>query len=260
MPDMTSARRVSRMYVKNDTLTVRKRLHYLYSVNPYGWANWVFDQYAFHDGIRVLELACGTASMWQNRERSLPDRYQVILSDISPLMVKKAGDLLSGCAGFSFKEIDIQSIPYENGAFDMVIANHMLYHVPDQERALTEVRRVLRPGGRFYCATLGKNSLRELHAIYRKLEGKASFSYSENVSFTLENGYDLLRRHFPRIERKEYIDALEVTNIDDLIAYIQSYNEVSKTVQDELRHLIRSGFSADGAFHIRKEQGLFICE
>jgi SAM-dependent methyltransferase len=44
----------------------------------------------------------------------------------------------------------------ESGAFDAVIANHMLYHVPDRARALTEIRRVLRPGGRLVIGDLGK--------------------------------------------------------------------------------------------------------
>ena len=48
---------------------------------------------------------------------------------------------------FTFGKIDAQSIPYEKDSFDAVIANHMLYHVPDLARTLSEIRRVLRPEG-----------------------------------------------------------------------------------------------------------------
>jgi len=48
---------------------------------------------------------------------------------------------------FAFERIDVQAIPYNDASFDVVIANHMLYHVPDLPKALAEIRRVLRPGG-----------------------------------------------------------------------------------------------------------------
>lgn len=51
------------------------------------------------------------------------------------------------------KIIDIQNIPYEDNSFDLVIANMMLYHVPDLPRALAEVGRVLKPEGKLYTAT-----------------------------------------------------------------------------------------------------------
>ena len=50
----------------------------------------------------------------------------------------------------SFEKIDIQSIPFEDNSFDMIIANHMLFHVPDLNKALLEVKRVLKERGYFY--------------------------------------------------------------------------------------------------------------
>lgn len=51
------------------------------------------------------------------------------------------------------EKIDLEAIGYEDGAFDVVIANHMLEHVVNPHKALSEVRRVLRSGGRFICQT-----------------------------------------------------------------------------------------------------------
>ena len=61
----------------------------------------------------------------------------------------------------SFRQVDIQDIPYPDDSFDVVIANMMLYHVPDLRKGLTEVRRVLKPGGSFYCATTGTHGIAE---------------------------------------------------------------------------------------------------
>lgn len=252
--------RVSEMYVKKDTLSTRIGLHEKYSVNPYGWVNWVFDQYTFHDGMQILELGCGTGNIWRGRNARLPKETRIVLTDFSPLMVEKAKDLLGNQPMFSFHQADIQDIPYPDESFDGVIANHMLYHVPDKDRALSEIFRVLKPDGRFYASTLGEKSLDELQQIYRQLEGKAHFTYSSDVSFTLENGFELLEKFFSHVEQRRYIDALEVTDIDDLLGYIQSYNDIPESVSGELHALIKCGFSPEGVFHIRKDQGLFICK
>ena len=258
MSRMVDPERLKNMYVKTDTLSTRKGLHDKYSVNKYGFGNWIFDQYAFTENMNVLELGCGTASIWSNRDKWLPNNLKIILSDFSPLMVKKAKDLLQDNSLFSFQEINIQEIPYDDNSFDVVIANHMLYHVPDKNKALLEVKRVLKKGGSFYTSTVGEISLKELNDIYLKLDEKASFSYTKNISFTLENGSDLLNQYFGNVEKRLYIDSLEVTNIDDLIEYIKSYNEIPESVNDELYCLVNDGF-VNGVFKIQKEQGLFIC-
>jgi len=260
MPDITSPERVSDLYIKNDTLSARIDLHTKYSVNKYGFGNWVFDQYEFHSGMRILELGCGTAGIWAGRSGRIPGGVKIVLSDFSPLMVQKAGALLRDDPIFSFEQIDIQRIPYGGNSFDMVIANHVLHHVPDKAAALAEIRRVLRPGGRLYATTMGSNTLAELQAVYHRLEDSFAFSYSADAAFTMQNGAELLRRYFARVERREYIDSLRVTDIDELMAYIKSYNAMPDDVAGEVRALVKAGFSADGVFEIGKEQGMFVCE
>lgn len=57
------------------------------------------------------------------------------------------------------RKIDITDIPFEDGSFDFAIANHMLYHVPDLDKAIGEVHRVLKPDGVFYATTTGGRGL-----------------------------------------------------------------------------------------------------
>jgi SAM-dependent methyltransferase len=244
--------------VEKDTLSTRIGLHEKYSVNPYGWHNWVFDQYALGENMRVLELGCGNGAVWHGREEKLPPGLRVLLTDFSPLMVEKAKAALPGQA-FSFGQVDAGNIPFPDGSFDAVIANHMLYHVPDMAGALSEIARVLVVGGRFYATTVGAGSLRELTAIYRQMEGKATFSYAAELPFTLQNGRELLSPYFSAVERRDYEDALRVTNPDDLVAYILSYNHVPDALRDRLTKLVENCFSADGIFSISKEQGMFVC-
>ena len=99
----------------------------------------------------MLELGCGTGSMWKGRIEHLPCGCHVTLTDISPAMVDAAREQLADVHGVKFECADIQNLPYPDASFDVVIANMMLYHVPDIARGLSEVRHVLRRDGRFFC-------------------------------------------------------------------------------------------------------------
>lgn len=250
---------VTKMYVENDTLSIRKKLHDTYSVNKYGWSRWVFDQYYLQPSMKIFELGCGTGTFWHENLNRLPENLDITLSDFSPLMLDKTRNLLGGNPRFTFANADIQDIRFDDCSFDLVIANHMLYHVPDIDKAVSEAYRVLKPDGYFFAATNGENTMRELHDVYRRLDGKIKFSYAGNMPFTLENGGALLGKCFSKVEKRLYIDALEVTEIDDLVAYVTSYNDVPKEHYGELYELIREGFGNDGVFRISKQSGMFIC-
>ena len=72
--------------------------------------------------------------MWKGRIERLPCGCHVTLTDISPAMVDTAREQLTDVRGAKFECADIQNLPYPDASFDVVIANMMLYHVPDIAR------------------------------------------------------------------------------------------------------------------------------
>jgi len=218
--NMNDPKKVMDMYIKKDTLSTRINLHGKYSVNKYGWYNWVFDQYNLNENNKVLEFGCGTGGIWIGRDKQIPENVQIILTDISPLMIEKTKEKLDINNIFSFQVMDIQDIPFSDECFDIIIANHMLYHVPNMEKALSEIIRVLKSDGIFYATTNGKSHLKELQDMYKENE----------ISFTLENGKEILNKYFSTIDQKLYIDSLEVTDVNDLMDYIVSSNNISKEI------------------------------
>lgn len=248
---------VQKQYATTGNLRTRISIHSKYSTNPQGFGNWIFSQYHIAPGSRVLELGCGTGEMWRGRDDLIASLKELVLSDFSPAMVAESEKNVGHHANLAYRCIDIQQIPYAAESFDMVIANMMLYHVPDFDRALTEVRRVLKPDGVFYCATYGENGiifyLSQLLAPY-------GLEDSLNKNFTLQNGKEILKRHFSHVERRDYPDSLAVTNLDDMVDYIYSLSSMtalSTVPKANIRQLLQAHM-ANGVLHVPKEYGLFL--
>ena len=257
---MNDQNRVNDLYVKKNTLSTRINLHQKYSVNKYGWNNWVFDQYSISENNRIIEFGCGTGSIWKDNGNILPNCVEIILTDISPLMIEKAKENLSKNKLFSYHLMDIQNVPFPDNSFDIVIANHMLYHVPDIQKALSEIKRILKNNGVFYATTVGMYHLMQLETIYRIFDNLCKFSYSSDLSFILENGYNLLRNYFSDIDKRSYIDSLEVTDASDLMDYIASYNNIPKKIYQEIEKIINKEIELNGIMKISKNSGMFICK
>ena len=187
-------------YKDASNLNARIRLHVEFSTNSYGWFRWVFDHYDLPSQARVLELGCGPGDLWFENIDRIPEGWEISLSDFSPGMLNQAWEkLVYQSHPFNFEIIDAQSIPYEADHFDIVIANHFLYHVPDRAKAISEIRRVLRPGGRFYATTIGIKHMKELPDLVARFDPENShFLSSEDVPFIMENGADQLRKNFSR--------------------------------------------------------------
>lgn len=248
---------VQTQYRTADKLNTRISLHTKYSVNKQGFGNWIASHYAFCPEMSVLELGGGTGDMWRGNEDLIRRCGRFVLSDCSEGMLESARKTLPDCPEIEFRLIDIRQIPFPDGSFDAVIANMMLYHVPELTRGLREVRRVLKDGGRFYCATYGEN---DMMAFIGRLFEEQRVETRVNTVFTLQNGDTQLKPFFSTVERFLYEDALAVTNLDDLIDYILSLSSLSE-LQKLPREMLRSVLEAhmrDGVLTIPKEYGLFV--
>ncbi len=250
---------VAKQYQTSANLSARISIHDKYSVNKQGFGNWITNQYEIEAGMRVLELGCGTGSMWVGKGDLVKKCGKLILSDFSEGMLEQTRETLKDRKGIEYQTIDIQNIPYEDHTFDIVIANMMLYHVPDLQKGLREVRRVLKEGGRFYCATFGENGIMEY--IYGLLKDYGVQSETKRA-FTLQNGAEKLSQVFANVKRCDYPDALEVTNLDDMADYVYSLSGMSgmQDVSRETLLEVLAAHTVDGVLHVPKEYGMFIAE
>ena len=247
---------MNEQYRTADKLNIRMAVHSKYSVNKQGFGNWIFSNYRIREGMSVLELGCGNGEMWRGKDNVIKRCSRLILSDLSEGMLRAAEENLRDLSGIEYRLIDIEDIPFPDGEFDVVIANMMLYHVSDLSRALQEVQRILTDNGTFYCATYGENGMMEY--IEHLLEDFPVCS-THNYNFTLQNGKEKLMRFFPDVQILLYEDALEVTDVNDMIDYIDSlpgFSEIQAIPRETLRSVLEQNMRG-GILHVPKEYGMF---
>jgi SAM-dependent methyltransferase len=156
---------------------------------------------------RVLEVGCGWG--WFAERLSSELGVDVVAIDLSPRMVE-----LTRRRGVAARVADVQELPFDDAEFDVAVANWMLYHVPDLDRGLGELARVLRPGGRLVAATNGLGHLGELWSLVGRNRA------TEPVRFFAETGEEALRRHFARVERRDFTGRVTFASHEDVRGYI----------------------------------------
>ena len=154
---------------------------------------------------------------------------------------------------------DAQSLPFDEESFDAVVANHMLYYVPDRQRAYSEIRRVLKPLGHLYATTVGAGHLRELDDLVVRVKPEALTTRTEHhVLFGLETGSDQLASWFAGVEVRCIDGQLMVTEAEPLIQYVQSYMRLNDDQASDFRKHARDQLSVNGVIPITTETGMFI--
>ena len=149
----------------------------------------VFDRVRAARPTNVLEVGCGTGELAERIREDVG--ADVCAVDVSPRMIE-----LTLERGVDARVADVQDLPFDDGRFDCVVAAWVLYHVPDVDRGLSEIHRVLAPGGRLVAATMGEGNLEELW----ELVGDTA---TRGLSFGADNGAEALGRWFVDVERHD---------------------------------------------------------
>lgn len=159
---------------------------------------------------RVLEIGCGTGQLARSIIDAVPE-VAYVATDASPAMVDATAAL-----GVPAQQARAEALPFADDSFDVVVAAWMLYHVPDLERALAEVRRVLADGGVLAVATNGDQHLADL---MREAGGEPLIT-----QFSSENGAQALRRHFDDVSQWDVTTWATFPDHSAATAYLRSFD------------------------------------
>lgn len=226
-------------YRSPDRLLARIRLHERFANNSFDLHRWLLDELLEPQVggaplvpavASVLEVGAGTGRLWEVGRDRVPSGWSLTLTDRSEGMLGALFRLVSesGLAA-TVRQADATHLPFPDGAFDVAIANHMLYHVPEPAKAIAELQRVLRPGGLLVAATNGSGHLHQVVALARELQGLAGVTLMgvEPLSFTCESGEALLGASFARVELRRQNDQLVITDAAALLDYLRSLVHVA---------------------------------
>jgi ubiquinone/menaquinone biosynthesis C-methylase UbiE len=265
----------TQQYRSASNLEARIALHRDFGANPYDWQLWVFDQLDLQPGMQVLEMGCGPASLWREnligpQARPVPQGIRFFLGDLSTGMVGQARINLAGVPQenhrsqprFAYLAGDVQTLPFPDASFDRLIANHMLYHVPDIQSAVREFKRTLKPGQPLFAATNGSAHMAELHQLFKNFEPNYNFSARVVRRYSLENARQILGEVFSQVEVRIYDNNLKVTDPAALVAYVASMwdglegSDPHRTL--EFERFVRDQFKFRGYFSITTSAGLVV--
>lgn len=256
-------------YQNAGNISARINLHAMYSVNRQGWFKWIYEQSDIKKDTELLELGCGDGRLWVDNADNVAEGLKVNITDISDGMVNDARRNITEAynnhnknISFTYNIADCQNIPYRDNSYDYVIANHVMFYCDDIAEAFKEIKRVLKPGGTFICATYGQEHMQEISQLVKEFDKRIVLA-ADNLydRFGLDNGRQQLSEYFNSVEIRRYEDYLLVDKAEPLVEYILSchgnqnqylldrYSDFKAFIGKKLRKPIR----------ITKDAGIFIC-
>lgn len=259
-----------KQYSDSTNYRARIHLHYRFGSNKHSWPLWVFDNIKMPGRAKVLEVGCGNGLLWKFNSGRIPREWEITLSDFSEGMLRDAEKNIGGISGkIEYLVVDAESIPFEDSSFDIILANHMLYHANDRKKVLSEIRRVLKQDGTFYATTMDEDYMKEISGIIREYRSLPAGDYRSNSvirNFSLQNGAGQLKEFFGKVELKIYENILVVTDPAPLTDYAVSLNDIVPGKQvlhpDEkevFKDFVGSMINSRGSISIPANAGIFIC-
>jgi SAM-dependent methyltransferase len=227
------------------------------------WFPWLAGRIDWPPGGDVLEAGCGSGLLWTNIAPLLPV-VRLTLTDLSEGMVAAARHVvapLDNVEVVAARACDVQELPFDDGSFDVVVANHMLYHVPEPGRAAVELARVLRPGGSLLAATNGPDHLSELREMSRQALGWSGLDYTDG-RFGRSTGDEILGRAFDEVHWHDHPTTMVVTDPADVVAFILSSAAGDSSTDEQraqLPEVVEERFrQAGGAVSMTTQAGCFV--
>jgi ubiquinone/menaquinone biosynthesis C-methylase UbiE len=233
---------------------------------------WALGHVTWRGTERVLDVGCGPG-LYLRRLAQLPG-LQLIGMDLSRGMLGDLRRQWGAGPGPSLAVADIQRLPLPDASCDVILAMHMLYHVPDIVVAAHELRRVLCPGGTLLAVTNGTRHLREFSDVYDAavvaVAGRAPESFNKaSHRFRLENGGELLERAFAHVELHDITSELCIPEAQSVVRYIESSRAAHEQVLPagtswaaataEVERIVTERIAEQGAFRAQTHAGVFLC-
>ena len=258
-------------YGDDANLAARQAI-YRYQVDPVEFLGWALDHVEWRGDERVVDVGCGRG---QYLARLAGDGMagHVIGMDLSTGMLASVRRRWpDGVAAPALVNGDAERLPVRDGAADVALAMHMLYHVPDVPQAVAELRRVVRPRGTLLVAANAPGGLAELYRLrwdsISAVAGHPVEPWNWFSRFNLDNGVALLRAAFEHVDVHRLERELRVPEPEPVVAFLDSQSlpdgvlpeglDWSRVV-DEMHRRAAARIAKEGVFSVTVRLGVLVC-
>lgn len=252
-------------YADSRNLRARQSI-YRYRLPPLDPVEFAFDLIEWRGDERLLDLGCGPGHYIAGFRARIPG-LRPVLADRSPGMLAEAASHGPSVC------LDAMTLPFADGAFDVAIAMHMLYHVPVMDSAIAELRRVTTRWGTILVSTNSIEHLREIKALFDEAVASVSgrpvqLSPSPVARFSLENGEAMLSQAFASVRRKAAWGTLAITDPDSIVSYVDSMRSLRLPAAEDdeweailayVRRRSEAVIAERGSFDAATRSGIFVC-
>ncbi|TLS46084.1 class I SAM-dependent methyltransferase [Streptomyces montanus] len=260
-------------------LDVKQLAHDRFRTSPMALHDHLLHTLDLRGNEELLDLGCGNGEILARIRPHLAAGHLVGL-DIAPAILQAARKRLDGVAtpcDFVEGSADDLSV-FPDRSFDRVMAVYMTHYVTDLPACFAEVRRVLRPGGRFLLTTDRPDSMVELYDIHfaalRAMNAPMHlFRATPKARISLANGAEQLDPYFETVDRQDWQDQLQFAKADPFMAFYRACNYLcagSKPgdglpsgffaeLEDRVRDRVDAVIDETGYVALTKYTGTFIC-
>jgi ubiquinone/menaquinone biosynthesis C-methylase UbiE len=261
----TSRGYIEKQYADDRNLAARQSI-YAYSRSQRDLHKSSLDLAELRGDETVLEIGCGNGR-YLAALQARGHRGVVVGGDLSEGMLRTARPAFGG----PLLVADAQALPISTASADVVLAMHMLYHVPDRARGLAEIRRVLRPGGTALVLTNSEVHFRELDELLTAcarsaVEASHVRSRASLTRFKSEGAVAELAPVFDDVVEHGFAAELVVDAVEPVVAYARSMGAFVvddrgelEAVIAELERRVADVIATDGAFRITSACACFVC-
>jgi len=225
MAENGQADAIHRYYASDEKLRKLDTLQARYGLPQVDFPQWALGTVDWAGDEAVLDIGAGTGKYYRQLQQLGIDYTGI---DLSPNLLRAHP---SGAERLALG--DAPRLPFRSAQFDVVMANHVLYHMADIDACLREIKRVLKPGGRLLASTDSLHTTPELQVLIRRAVillsdngGQVTNLSQPCDAFALENGTRILSRHFYAVARYDLPSRLRFTEAAAALEYLDCMREL----------------------------------
>lgn len=246
-------------YMQPEAMQIRQRTFELYSDPQINFPEWVLTrQNGWRGDELILDISPGSGAYFELARQFFPKGTYIAADSLPQLLQSAQKQPQSGAVQWLLD--DIETLPFPDHSFDIILANQMLYHLPDLYGSIMELHRVLKPTGLLIATTHSQYTMAEFDTLTRRALTLLGHPPRETTSyygrfienFSLENGAMLLGRYFRAVARHEIPTTLIFKDSKPAIEYLNgsrairemtlptgvSWNDFLAVMDDQVRRLI----------------------